>query len=352
MESQMHILGLFVPITIQGNVESRSKKVGAQVFLGVFACFLLYALKEFISIFLGAIVVYVLFKPLMLFLTNKLKMKNTWAALLIILLSFLIVIVPTFFVLQLFVDRISNAFSTESFMQTIELINHKSQAMFRIELINEENLKSLQVKSAEFIANALSQSLSVIGNIGIMYFILFYLLIHHSNIEKMLLQYVPIENENMAILGTELEQQVYSNVLGAPVLAAVQGVIACTGYYFFGIHDFIFWGIMTGIFSIIPVVGSAIIWIPASIYLYSVNMHWQGIALAIFGIAVISSIDNIFRFYFQKKMADVHPLITIIGVIMGLEWFGISGTIFGPLLLSYFLILVKMYRDQYNSPKP
>lgn len=330
-------------------LNDEQRKLGAQLFLGLFACFLVYALKGFINIFLGAIVVYVLFKPFMQYLTTKFKMKSTWAAILIVLLSFLIVIVPSFFILQLFVERISDAFTTDSFIQSIDLMNQKLRTVLKIDLINQENIKSIQMKSAEFIADALSQSLSIIGNIGIMYFILFYLLINHGNLEKMVLKYIPINNDNLAILGSELEQQIFSNVLGAPVLAAVQGLIACIGYYFFGISDFIFWGIMTGIFSIIPVVGSALIWIPASVYLYSIGLQWQSIALAIFGVVVISSIDNVFRFYFQKKMADVHPLITIIGVIMGLEWFGIAGTIFGPLLLSYFLILVKMYRDQYSN---
>ena len=281
------------------------------------------------------------------FLTSKLKWNHSLAAVTIILLSFIIVIVPSFFILKLFYEKIGTAITTDNFNHTLELLNQKSKSLLQIEIITDENIKSLQLKFAGLLADIFSQSLSVIGNIGIMYFILYYLLISAGNMEKMIVRYVPIDPGNLTVLGNELEQQIYSNVLGAPVLAAVQGMIATMGYYFFGIEDFIFWGIMTGIFSIIPVVGSALIWIPAAIYLYSIDKHWQGIAMLVFGLVIISSIDNVFRFYFQKKIADVHPLITIIGVIMGLEWFGVAGTIFGPLLLSYFLILLKMYREQY-----
>jgi predicted PurR-regulated permease PerM len=328
-------------------LNDNKRKLGAQIFLLLFASFLLYALKGFINIFLGSIVIYVLFKPFMNFLTTKLKWKNSLAAVTIILLSFIIVIVPSFSLLKLFYEKISDVFITDTLKHTLEMVNVKSKSLLQVELINEENIKSLQMKSAGILADIFSQSLSVIGNIGIMYFILFYLLINYGNMEKMIIKFIPVDHENLTVLGSELEQQIFSNVLGAPVLAGIQGIVASVGYYFFGIQDFVFWGIMTGIFSIIPVIGSALIWLPAAIYLYTIDKHWQSISLIGFGFVIVSSIDNVFRFYFQKKIADVHPLITIIGVIMGLEWFGISGTIFGPLLLSYFLILLKMYREQY-----
>jgi predicted PurR-regulated permease PerM len=79
------------------------------------------------------------------------------------------------------------------------------------------------------------------------------------------------------------------------------------------------------------------------------NNVWQGFAIVIYGVLIISTIDNIFRFVFQSKIADVHPLITILGVIFGLKFFGVSGLIFGPLTLSYFLILLKIYREKFND---
>jgi predicted PurR-regulated permease PerM len=82
-------------------------------------------------------------------------------------------------------------------------------------------------------------------------------------------------------------------------------------------------------------------------YLFMENYVWQGFAIVIYGVLIISTIDNIFRFVFQSKIADVHPLITILGVIFGLKFFGVSGLIFGPLLISYFLIFIKMYQKEY-----
>ncbi len=106
---------------------------------------------------------------------------------------------------------------------------------------------------------------------------------------------------------------------------------------------------MCGFLSFIPFVGSALVWFPAGIILASSGAYWQGIAILIYGIVVIINVDNVFRFILQKKIADIHPLVTVFGVIIGLKWFGIPGIIFGPLLISYFLIMIKIYRAEYGN---
>jgi predicted PurR-regulated permease PerM len=133
------------------------------------------------------------------------------------------------------------------------------------------------------------------------------------------------------------------------VLAIVQGLVASLGYWIFGLSEPIFWGIMTGFFSFVPFVGSALIWLPAAIYLFSIGHTWQAIATILYGFIVIGSIDNIFRFVFQKKFADVPPLITVFGVIAGFNLFGLVGLVFGPLILSWLIILIEIYYEEYMS---
>jgi predicted PurR-regulated permease PerM len=330
------------------NSEQRNK-IGAQIFLILFCVFLLYALRDFINIFLGSIIIYVLFKPVMLVLTERFRWNKSLSAIVIILLSFAIVLVPSFYVIKLFFGRISSSLNPENLNETLNLLNLKGKEILGIELVNPENIRRVQLELTAAFTDIVSQSIAILGDIGIMYFILFYLLLNTGNIERLLEKYIPVDSSNLEILGKELEQQTYSNALGAPVLATLQGIIASIGFYFFDVSDFLFWGIMAGIFSIIPVVGSALIWLPASLILLSKGMQWQGIGLMVYGVAIISTIDNAFRFIFQKKIADVHPLITIIGVIFGLQMFGIAGSIYGPLLLSYFLILLKMYRERFGK---
>ena len=131
---------------------------------------------------------------------------------------------------------------------------------------------------------------------------------------------------------------VRSNAIGIPLLAIIQGGVAMIGYWIFGAPNILFSGFLTGFASVVPMVGTALIWVP----------NWfQAIGLAIFGALVISQLDNLIRFIIQKKMADIHPLITIFGVVIGLSLFGFMGVIFGPLLLSLFFLFVNMFKKGY-----
>ena len=139
--------------------------------------------------------------------------------------------------------------------------------------------------------------------------------------------------------------------MGAPLLAILQGICAGLGFWIFGLDEPWFWGVICGFMSFLPVVGTAMVWIPAGIYMLTANTSWQGSGILIYGAIVITNIDNVFRFWLQKKFADVHPLVTVLGVIIGLNWFGIPGIVFGPLLLSYFLLMVKIYKEEYGEKK-
>ena len=94
-------------------------------------------------------------------------------------------------------------------------------------------------------------------------------------------------------------------------------------------------------------VGCALVWVPYSVYLLLTGDLFYGFGLILYGAIVVANVDNLFRFIMQKRLADVHPLVTVFGVIIGLKWFGFLGIIFGPLMISYFLILLKMYRKEY-----
>jgi predicted PurR-regulated permease PerM len=303
----------------------------------------------FLDVFLGSIIFYVLGKPLVEFFNTKLNIKKSLAAVIVILISFIIVLVPIYFLGTLFYNKLATFIDRETLEKTIDFINQNFKKLSGIELVTDDNIKKIQVEATGFATGFVSETLVVLGNLGIMYFILFYLLSNTGNIENLVSSFLPFNSDNLSLLGKELETQVYSNALGSPVLATLQGIVASIGFYFFDLPDPIFWGMIAGVFSIIPFIGSALIWAPAGLYLFMENYVWQGFAIVIYGVLIISTIDNIFRFVFQSKIADVHPLITILGVIFGLKFFGVSGLIFGPLTLSYFLILLKIYREKFND---
>jgi len=92
-------------------------------------------------------------------------------------------------------------------------------------------------------------------------------------------------------------------------------------------------------------------YVPIAIIFFSNGQNWQGVAMLIFGFGVIGTVDNVFRFTLQRKIGNVHPLVTVFGVIIGLKLFGFIGLIFGPLLISLFMLLLKIYSNEFITKK-
>ncbi|CAN5469550.1 AI-2E family transporter [soil metagenome] len=318
------------------------------ILIGIISIFLLFELKQFLNAFLGAIIMYVLLRPLMEKLVLQKKWKYGLAAITLVMGSFIIILMPVFGFSYLFVSKMNVLFNESSFfLQTMNTIDEKFRSLFGRELLSADNLKTIQEKGTMYITQFLGETMSVLADIGIMYFVLYYMLINTGKLEKALNKYIPMDSNDIQLLSNELKAQTYSNAIGAPLLAVIQGLFAWVGYLIFGIEDAFFWGMMTGFFSFIPFVGSALIWGPAAIYQFTFGATWQGIGIILFGILVIGTIDNVFRFVFQKHFADVHPVITVFGVIIGIQLFGVPGVIFGPLLLSWFILLIQIYRKDY-----
>jgi len=131
------------------------------------------------------------------------------------------------------------------------------------------------------------------------------------------------------------------------LVALFQGIIALIGYLIFGVPEPLFWFTITAISSMIPLVGTALGIIPVCILLFSQGHTWAAIGILIYGFAVVGVTDNLVRLYVLEKLSSVHPLITLIGVIIGVPLFGFIGLIFGPLLISLFLLILKIYRKEY-----
>jgi len=312
--------------------------------------FLLYTLSGFVPAFLGSVIFYVICSPLVLFLMKKLKFKKGLAVSITLILSFLVIIIPVFSLTYLLVNKLTTILSgTDSFYSEIQKLNAYVNTKFGLDILAPENILKIQTGLTNFIPNLLGQTLSILADIAIMYFILFYLLYAESSMEMSIVRFLPYKKENAHLFAKELVSQTYSNVIGSPLLAIIQSCFAIFGFWIFGLNEPVFWGLMCGFLSFIPFVGSALVWLPAGIIMAAGGSLGYGIAILIYGVVIISNVDNIFRFVLQKKIADIHPLVTVFGVIIGLQVFGIPGIIFGPLLISYFLIMIKIYRTEYGD---
>jgi predicted PurR-regulated permease PerM len=176
------------------------------------------------------------------------------------------------------------------------------------------------------------------------------MIINTNRLEAAIMLYLPFKRTQLLVFGAELKAQTLSNAVGVPLIIIVHGLLIFTAYLICHVEDPVFWAVVTGFASIIPLVGTSLIWMPMALYLLAQGHIWQGCFLIGWGVIVIGVSDNLIRFALAKKMADVHPIVTVLGVIIGLNHFGFIGLIFGPLIISYFLILLNIYYVEYQRP--
>ncbi len=180
-----------------------------------------------------------------------------------------------------------------------------------------------------------------------MLFVLYFMLCNGREIERMLNRLIPLRQENINMLASETKRIVRANALGIPLISIIQGLTATLGYFIFGVNEWGLWGFLTGVFAFFPVVGTMIVWVPLVIYTYAIGDTWQATGLLLYSALVTGNVDYLSRITLLKKMGDVHPVVTILGVLVGLGLFGFIGLIFGPLLVSYIIVLFKIYMNEF-----
>ncbi len=317
------------------------------VFLGVF---LFLQVSSFLPALLGAITFYILLRTPMHQMVYQRKWKKSYSASLLLFLSFLIVLVPVGIFLNMLSVKLNYVINNSTqVVETFHRLISTQEEQYHIVILNDENIRKITNGIANFLPSILGATISSITTVTIMYFILYFMLIGSKEMEYWLEENIPMKNKNVDLLGSELKKLVISNAVGIPLTAIVQGLIALLGYWVAGINDMGFWFVFTCITSMVPVIGAGLAYIPICAILY-VNGHGNtAIILMIYCILVVGTADHVFRFALQKKLGDIHPLITIFGVIVGLELFGFIGLIFGPILIALFILLIRIYLNEFSG---
>jgi predicted PurR-regulated permease PerM len=320
-------------------------------FIMVLGIFLFLGLKEFFSAFLGSVVFYTLFKNFMFYLTRKKKFKKALAAVIIILISFLIVVLPVGTLFTVIFNKITAIAAQPQLIS--DSIGKLTESLDKLPFrVSTDNLKvSAQRAITENAGKVLNSSLSILGSILMMYFFLFFLLTNTNRMEASIIYHLPFKRSKIMLFGRELYAQTTSNAIGVPLISLAQGLLAYISYRIAGLPEAGLWGILTGFASVIPLVGTAIIWIPVTLFLLAEDQLWQAIFVAGYSVVLMSNVDNLIRMVVSKKIGHVHPVTTVLGVILGLKFFGLPGLVFGPLIISYFIILLKLYFIAYIKPE-
>ena len=310
-------------------------------------------LKNFIPAFLGALTLYVIMRKWMFRLVYFRKWKPSRAAAVLMLSSFLIILVPIGTVINMLSSKINFTIqhsseliaALQSFVKGIEL---KTGFNF----INDDNIKSLGEFIARNLPSLLGATFNTLTTIIFMYLILYFMLAEGRSMERTLYRILPMSDANLNRVASEVKNMVMSNAIGIPLIAVFQGIIGVIGYLVLGVKEPLFWFIVTCITSMLPVVGAAAAYVSIALIFFAQNETWKGFAMLGYGFGIVSTVDSIFRFAIQKKIGDTHPLVTAFGVIIGINLFGFIGLIFGPLLISLFLLLIKIYALEFSPDKP
>jgi predicted PurR-regulated permease PerM len=334
---------------MQTTFSDKLRQIILLLIIAVLAFLLGKEFAVFLPGFLGAVTFYILLRESYFKLTIQRHWNKTLTALLFIVSCVVIIAIPLWFALQLVTEKVSAILSNPvDLMLKAKIVGEKFYTLTGIQLLTDENIIGFQKKAATIVPSILNSSAVILSNFAILFFLLYFLLKGGTEVEKFLLRFIPLKKENIYLLSRQTKSMIKANAIGIPVLAVIQGLVATLGYWIFGVEDFGLWGFLTGVFSLVPVVGTAIVWIPLTAYLYSVNQTGNAVGLFIYSAVLITHIDYVARLTLLKKFMDVHPLVTAFGIIAGLGLFGFWGVIFGPLLVSYFIILVKIYMNEFG----
>lgn len=188
-------------------------------------------------------------------------------------------------------------------------------------------------------------------NLAITFFGVYYLLVGAGGLWAQARPLVPFSPARADALRDRFHSVTEATVLGIVLTSIAQGALVAAGFALVGLPSPLFWGAVAGLASLLPVVGSALIWGPAALALALGGRPGAAALLALIGFAN-SNLDNLIRLVVYRRVSDVHPMITLVGAFAGLRYFGLLGVLIGPLAIAYFFELLRMYREDYLPVEP
>lgn len=305
-------------------------------------------MTPFMGGILGACTIYIMVRDQMLYLTQKKKIRKSITAIILLIEAILCFLVPLSLAVWLLISKLQTVnVDTATFVDTITNLADWIRRKTEYDLLSKENISSIASilpGIGQFPMGGIS---SFAVNLFVLVFVLYFMLIGGTKMEQYIYELLPFSDNNKKHVMNEINMIVRANAIGIPLLAIIQGAIATLGYYLFDAPSALLFGFLTCFATVIPIVGTTLVWFPLAAYM-AISGDWpHAIGLLLYCGLIVTNIDNLIRFILQKKMADTHPLITIFGVVIGLSLFGFMGVIFGPLLISIFILCVNIFKEQY-----
>jgi len=335
--------------------------------LGVALTLAYIVLRPFVDILVVGVVLAALTRPIYVRLLRSCRGRTTLAALLTAGLIFTCCIIPIFFFLgSLLAQGVQSVNALQARLASTDfnaLFSHDAIAPY-LQWV-QEHLRFLDLKKLALQADLIDISKSagqmlldsgtkIIGNVFvltmnfvILMFVLFFLIRDGERMFERLRYLLPLTTDQENRIFRQLDDVAKSVILGAFIIALAQGVAGGLGLFIVGIQPF-FWGCMMGFASLIPVVGTALIWLPVALYLILTG-HWQwGVFLIGWGAVVVSGIDSVIRPILMQNRSKMSTFWVFLSIIGGIKFFGALGILYGPLVLGFAMVMLSLYAEDYK----
>ncbi|HBU95483.1 MAG TPA: AI-2E family transporter [Leclercia adecarboxylata] len=312
-------------------------------------------LSPYFSAILWAAILAVIFYPVKNTLRIRMGDRNGLASLLSVLLICLIVFIPLMVIFSSLAFELNIVYTrlqqndTQFSVVFASLFSHLPDWVRALMIEHDlDTATQIQQKLSEAALRGgqyLAGSAFLIGkgtfgfaiSFGVMVYLLFFLLKDGPWLMRQILDSLPLSNFAKQHLFAKFAGVARATVKGTAVVALVQGLLGGIAFWVVGINGSILWGALIAFLSLIPAVGSAIVWVPAAIYLFATHQLWQGLFIVGFFVLVVGLVDNLLRPLLvgkDTKMPDYLILITTLG---GMEIYGINGFVIGPLIAALFI---------------
>lgn len=347
------------------------KPIGSILLWGLYLVlfYLLYLLmKPFLYPILWAGILTVIFSPIYKKLLTLTKHRETLSASITMIIIVLIVIIPSGFIITLLISEIidfAKKITTETNIDITKLSEHplvidilkRLEQSFHISLDElkltfSEKLKDLGILIITKAEKILLDLPAGFVNFFITLFTSFFLLRDGKTFGNLLKNLILLSKTELDYYFDNLKKVVYATFIGVLLTAVIQGLIAFISFFFIGIRSSLLLGLMVSIASLVPVVGSALVWVPLAIYLIATGLILKGILVILVGVFFISLVDNFVRPIFLHQYLSLHLLLTFFSLFGGIKAFGIIGIFLGPIIISVFIgscMFYQNYRQQHEK---
>lgn len=324
----------------------------------------IWLLLPFYGAVLWAVILALLFNPLQRWLVRKLNGRRNLAAALSLVACICIVVIPGSFILASLAQEATalyNRISRSEFdlVETVERIRDSLPA-FMVEGLSvfemgnleqvQERVTSFAAQAAQFVASravSIGQGTAqLFVSLGVMLYVLFFLFRDGARVATTIRKASPLSDFHTNYILGKFAMVVKATVKGNVIIAILQGSIGGLAFYFLGIEAALLWGVLMAVLSLLPAIGSFLVWGPVGFYLLLTGDYVRGIILLAIGIFVISLVDNLLRPRLVGKDTRLPDYVVLVSTLGGLSLIGMNGFIIGPLIAALFFAVWSLFTNR------